>query len=140
LDYNIFMATEYVIDGSRIMSLEAFYDEIGRVLIPGSQWGRNLDAFNDILRGSFGTPDGGFTLKWSHSAVSREKLGYPETVKQLEIRLERCHASNREDVRRMLSDARAGVGATVFDWLVQIIRDHCSGGEQAEAKIRLVLD
>ena len=95
------MATEYVIDGSRITSLETFYDEIGHVLIPGHQWGRNLDAFNDILRGGFGTPDEGFTLKWSHSAVSKEKLGYPETVRQLEIRLARCHPSNREEVRRM---------------------------------------
>jgi hypothetical protein len=39
LDYNVSMATEYVIDGSRITSLEAFYDEISRVLIPGHQWG-----------------------------------------------------------------------------------------------------
>ena len=140
MDYNVSMATEYVIDGSRITSLEAFYDEIGRILISGHQWGRNLDAFNDILRGGFGTPDEGFTLKWSNSAVSREKLGYPETVRQLEIRLGRCHPSNREDVRRMLSDARAGVGATVFDWLVEIIRDHCSGGEQAADNVCLVLD
>jgi RNAse (barnase) inhibitor barstar len=134
------MTTEYVIDGSRITSLETFYDEIGRVLVPGHQWGRNLDAFNDILRGGFGTPDEGFTLKWSRSTVSKEKLGYQETVRQLEIRLGRCHPSNREDVGRDLSDARAGVGATVFDWLVEIILDHGPGGEQAADNVYLVLD
>jgi RNAse (barnase) inhibitor barstar len=134
------MTTEYVIDGARITSLETFYDEISRMLIPGYQWGRNLDAFNDILRGGFGTPGEGFTLKWSHSAVSKETLGYQETARQLEIRLGRCHPSNREDVRRDLSDARAGVGATVFDWLVEIIRDHGPGGEQAADNVRLVLD
>ena len=73
------MATEYVIDGSRITSLETFYDEISRAVIPGSPWGRNLDAFNDILRGGFGTPDAGFKLRWSAAAFSKRALGYDET-------------------------------------------------------------
>ncbi|MBL8537674.1 MAG: barstar family protein [Hyphomonadaceae bacterium] len=42
------MTPEYVIDGSRITSLETFYDEITRVVIPDYPWGRNLDAFNDM--------------------------------------------------------------------------------------------
>lgn len=134
------MVTEYIIDGSQITSLEAFYDEISRVLIPGHQWGRNLDAFNDILRGGFGTPDEGFTLKWSFSAASKEHLGYPETVRQLEIRLECCHPSNRESVARMLTDARLGVGETVFDWLLYIIRKHGPGGEESQDNVRLVLN
>jgi len=133
------MPSEYIIDGSRITSLETFYDEIGRVLIPAAQWGRNLDAFNDILRGGFGTPEDGFGITWSHSALSKERLGYSETVRQLELRLERCHPGNRDDVRQQLSDARAGRGATVFDWLVEIIRDHGPGGDQAEDNVRLVL-
>ena len=45
----------YTIDGERFSTLEEFYEEIGRVLQLGS-WGHNLDAFNDILRGGFGTP------------------------------------------------------------------------------------
>ena len=53
----------YEIDGTRFHTLEEFFDEIGTVLIPGSEWGRNLDAFNDILRGGFGTPEGGFTIR-----------------------------------------------------------------------------
>lgn len=134
------MANEYVLDGSRITSLETFYDEISRVLIPGRQWGRNLDAFADILRGGFGTPDEGFTLRWSHSADAKKALGYPETVRQLEIRLECCHPSNRREVGRMLSDARAGTGQTVFDRLVEIIRYHGPDGEQANDNVRLVLD
>lgn len=135
------MGTEYIIDGSRMTSLEAFFDEITRVLVPDySYWGRNLDAFNDILRGGFGTPDEGFTIKWSHAAVSRETLGYPETVRQLELMLRDCHPSARDDVRRRLSDARAGVGTTVFDWLIEIIRDHCPGGKQESDNVRLVLD
>jgi RNAse (barnase) inhibitor barstar len=132
--------TEYVIDGLRITSLEAFYEEVSRSVIPGYRWGRNLDAFNDILRGGFGTPDEGFTLRWSHSAFSKEQLGYPETVRQLEKRLGRCHPSNRESVQRKLSDARAGVGPTVYDWLIEIIHVHCAGGEESHNNVRLVLD
>src|SRR5262245_39633780 len=56
---------------------------LSQVLIPGAAWGRNLDAFNDILRGGFGTPEGGFVLQWINSALSRERLGYPETVRRL---------------------------------------------------------
>ena len=66
----------YEIDGRRFHTLEEFFDEISTVLIPGSEWGRNLDAFNDILRGGFGTPEGGFTIRWQNHAVSQERLGY----------------------------------------------------------------
>ncbi len=52
------MTAEYVFDGAKITSLEAFYDEVSNVLVPGASWGRNLNAFNDILRGGFGTPGG----------------------------------------------------------------------------------
>lgn len=65
----------YEIDGERFSTLDGFYDEISRVLIPGAWWGRNLDAFNDILRGGFGTPDEGFVLRWRNADLSRERLG-----------------------------------------------------------------
>jgi RNAse (barnase) inhibitor barstar len=41
----------YEIDGTDFTSLEGFYDAISKELIPSAVWGRNLDAFNDILRG-----------------------------------------------------------------------------------------
>lgn len=133
------MATEYVIDGSRITSLETFYDEISRAVIPGFPWGRNLDAFNDILRGGFGTPEDGFKLSWTAVAFSKRALGYDETVRQLEMDLEGCHPTNRKEVRQRLSDARAGTGPTVFDWLIEIIKDHGPGGSQAVDNVHLVL-
>jgi RNAse (barnase) inhibitor barstar len=134
------MATaEYELDGNNFSTLEEFYDEISRVLIPGAHWGRNLDAFNDILRGGFGTPDGGFTLRWLNHHVSRQRLGYPETVRQLEVTLQRCHPANRERVAGELARARAHTGPTVFDWLVEIIRIHGPGGEEAEDGVELVL-
>ena len=65
----------YEIDGSRFSTLEGFYEEFTAQVIPGVNWGKNLDALNDILYGGFGTPEDGFTLRWKDSAVSREKLG-----------------------------------------------------------------
>ena len=68
----------FEIDGRAVTTLEEFFDEISHVLIPGASWGRNLDAFNDILRGGFRTPKGGFTLRWSHHTASRRSLGTPK--------------------------------------------------------------
>ena len=79
----------YEIDGHDFSTLEGFYGVVSRVLIPGAEWGHNLDAFDDILRGGFGTPDGGFILRWKNAHVSRERLGHPETVRQLEGMLAR---------------------------------------------------
>ena len=134
------MTVEFVIDGSRVTSLEAFWDEVSRTLLPSTAWGRNLDAFNDILRGGFGTPQDGFILRWLRSDVSRMRLGYPETARQLELRLARCHPTNRQLVERQLELARRGIGPTVFDWLVEMIRDHGAGGEQAEDNVDLILE
>jgi RNAse (barnase) inhibitor barstar len=130
----------YEIDGRDFCTLEEYYDVISRVLIPGSDWGQNLDAFNDILRGGFGTPEGGFVLLWKNSNVSRERLGYPETVRQLNLRLGRCHPSNRPYVRDDLERAQRNEGPTVFDWLVEIIKVHCEGGPEEEDGVELVLN
>jgi RNAse (barnase) inhibitor barstar len=129
----------YEIDGTRFSTLEEFYDEISRVLIPGAEWGHNLDAFNDILRGGFGTPEGGFVLRWLNSDVSRERLGYIETVRQLERRLQRCHPSNRASVARDLERAMRGEGPTVFDWLIEILHVHtaCGRGEKDGVELSL---
>jgi RNAse (barnase) inhibitor barstar len=121
----------YVIDGARFATLEEFFEEVSRVLIPGAAWGRNLDAFNDILRGGFGTPEGGFVIRWLNSDVSRQWLGYGETVRQLERRPFRDYPE--------LARARRGEGATAFDWVVEIIRVHGVGGEEEEDGVELVL-
>lgn len=44
------------IDGNNFSTLKGFYDEVERKLTKNLDWniGRNLDAFNDVLRGGFG--------------------------------------------------------------------------------------
>ena len=115
--------TVYLIDGINFSNLEEFWDEISNVLIPEAYWGKNLDAFNDILSGGFGTPEEGFVLVWKNSALSKSRLGYWETVRQLEKRLEECHPRAREHVKMELELAKRGDGETVFDWLLSIIQD-----------------
>lgn len=63
------------IDGSAFADLEGFYDEVERALLWGAPWGRNLDAFNDILRGEFGPLPLRFRIIWELSDVSRDRLG-----------------------------------------------------------------
>lgn len=130
----------YEIDGRDFSTLEEYFDVISRVLIPGAWWGYNLNAFNDILRGGFGTPEGGFVLRWKNSDVSRKRLGHPETVRQLEQHLTDCHSSNRQLVSEDLQRAKDGVGPTVFDWLVEIIQVHGTGGAEEADGVELVLE
>jgi len=129
----------YEIDGNRFSTLEEFYGEIDRVMRL-SGWGHNLDAFNDVLRGGFGTPDDGFTIRWKNHQVSRQRLCYAETTRQLKLRLEHCHPANRTLVSREIEAAEAQQGHTVFDWLVQVIRDHGPGGKQDKDRVELLLD
>lgn len=129
----------YEIDGACFTTLEEFYDEVGRVLLHNVSWGRNIDALNDVLRGGFGTPANGFVLCWKSFDISRQRLGYPETVRQLEKRLLTCHSTAREQVLQQLEQAKQGIGPTVCDWLVEIIRSHGPGGEEEEDGVELVL-
>jgi RNAse (barnase) inhibitor barstar len=126
------------IDGLRFTTLEEFFDEVSEIVVPGTDWGRNLDAFNDILRGGFGTPEGGFVLVWQKHEFSRTRLGYTETIRQLGFHLDRCHPTSMPHVRNQLEMASKSQGATVFDWLVEIIAIHGHAGEEADDGVELV--
>ncbi|MFT3913434.1 MAG: barstar family protein [Anaeromyxobacteraceae bacterium] len=65
-----------VLDGSAFDDLQGFAREVSTSLLGGHHpFHGKLDAFNDILRGGFGTPEGGFVLRWKDSARSRAALG-----------------------------------------------------------------
>jgi RNAse (barnase) inhibitor barstar len=132
-------SAELVLDGERITSLDAFYDEISRVLVPGAAWGRNLDALNDILFGGFGTPAWPYVIRWRNSDQSVQHLGYRETVRYVERKLSRCHPSNRAKVLQELELAKREEGPTIFDRLVEVIRSYESNGD-GEPLITLILD
>lgn len=128
----------FVIDGQNFDSLAGFFDEVGTSL-GTSPWGRNLDAFNDILRGGFGTPDGGFVLRWVSSDVSRAVLGYEATTRYYESMLQSCHPANVQRVSHDLETARRGQGQTLFDIVVEIISAHGPSGDEHESGVELEL-
>jgi hypothetical protein len=127
-----------VLDGSTFDDLLGFQRAFSTFLVD-YDWHGNLDAFNDLLRGGFGTPEGGFVLRWLHSARSRKALGYDATVTHLERLLETCHPDNVQRVQSELAAARCNQGPTLFDVVVEIIRDHGPGGDEAEDGVVLEL-
>nr|WP_315476027.1 barstar family protein [uncultured Undibacterium sp.] len=127
------------IDGLQFSTLEGFFQHFSERALDGSTWGHNLDAFNDVLRGGFGTPEDGFVIEWLNHVISKQRLGYPETVRQLELRLGRCHPSNVAHIDEHLAAARREEGSTVFDWLLEIIQTHCPGGTEEEDHVELLL-
>jgi hypothetical protein len=125
------------IDGLAFATLEGFYDHVSARIVPDAFWGHNLAAFNDILRGGFGTPDEGFVLCWMNHDVSRLRLGHDETARHLRRVLEVY--PERTALQAELDAALRAEGATIFDWLVKIIQVHCPGGEEQEDGVELVL-
>lgn len=91
-----------MIDGERFSDFDGFCREFSSFL-DAYVWQGSLDAFNDILRGGFGTPEGGFVLRWEHSEESRIALGYETTALRLESLLRTCHPTNREQIASRLS-------------------------------------
>jgi hypothetical protein len=90
---------QYQIGVSRFNTLEEFFEEVSRILSSGQPWGHNLDGFNDILRKGFGTPSGDFTINWKNHELSKEGVGYNETVRQLEFRFSRLKLHWRRPIR-----------------------------------------
>jgi RNAse (barnase) inhibitor barstar len=111
-------------DGRGSSTLEEFADDFTRHLNLQTNWRGNLDALNDILYGGFDTPDEGFVLLWKNSALSKQRLGYPETIKWLNERTRKCHPSNVAHFRQRLALANKNEGETLFDIVVEIISDH----------------
>jgi len=131
---------EYVVEGTLFNTLEEFAAHFSKRLLLDHEWNGNLDALNDILRGGFGTPDGGFVLVWKDAELSRQRLGHEEAAAVLARRLATCHPTNRLLVSAQLAAARRGLGPTVFDWLLEILHDHGPGGSEPEDGVEVRLE
>ncbi|MGQ4486211.1 barstar family protein [Streptomyces sp. 372A] len=118
------MTVTYVLEGSLITGLDSFWTVVGEAVNgPGGYFGRNLDAFADCLSGGMGAPDDDFVFEWRDHALSASALGHAETARHLERLAARAHESNRSRLREECAQAAAGRGPTLFDRLVEIIRD-----------------
>jgi hypothetical protein len=112
----------YEIKGTQFSTLDGFFEEAWQVLV-GERRQTDftyLDAFHDIMS----WPTSPYVLVWSDSEVSRQCLGHSEIAKKLDEMLQHCHPSNVQDVAQRLERARRAEGPTMFDWLVEIIRDN----------------
>jgi RNAse (barnase) inhibitor barstar len=122
------MTKKITIDGNNFSTLDEFYDEVEAKLTKGLDWkiGRNLDAFNDVLRGGFGVHDYEEKIKitWKNSAKSKIDLGKDETINYLGQIMENCHPSNRSSVKKALEEMKYGNGVILFDTIVGITREH----------------
>jgi len=106
------------IDGANFSDLHGFYDEIERATFRRALRGRTLTALKEALD-EIVSESGPVAVVWVNSKKSREDLGYPETIRQLETELLHCHPSVREQIREDLSFALRGEGKTVFSWLTE---------------------
>jgi RNAse (barnase) inhibitor barstar len=127
------------IDGTEFSTLEEFFAHFQRRALDGTPWGNNLDAFNDVLRGGFGTPEEGFHLRWKNHQLSKQRLGWDETARQLRNRLKTCCAESIPVVREELARALSHQGKTMFEVLVEIISEHGPGGRESEDAVILEL-
>lgn len=119
---------EAIIDGNKFSNLEEFYDEVEAKLTKGLDWkiGRNLDAYNDVLRGGFGVHkyEEKIKITWKNSAKSKTDLGQDATIDYLYEILERCHPTNRSSVKKTIEEMKHGNGELLFDTIVNITRGH----------------
>jgi hypothetical protein len=126
------------IDGNNFSTVEGFWEEFQRNVLGCTEelmMTYGPDSFDDSLRGDFGTPEGGFVLCWKNHEISRQTLGYPETVRHLTLRLRQHHPNPWLEER--LEDAKRGIGPTLFDEIVDIISSH-SGDKENPIDLKLL--
>jgi RNAse (barnase) inhibitor barstar len=119
---------ELYIDGNNFSNLDGFYDEVEKQLTSGLDWkiGRNLDAFNDVLRGGFGKFEYEEPIKliWKNSEKSKKELGYEQMISRLQELLKTCHPSNISIIEKEIQDIKTNHKPSLFDTILDIIRSH----------------
>ena len=98
----------FTIDGRHFSTMAGFYDEAEQVFTCGLNWkiGRNLNAFNDILRGGFGRHEYGepIHIKWIAYQKSVRDLGQ-ETIDTItEIILDTCNFDREQNFTKILHE------------------------------------
>jgi len=126
------------INGNNFDDLNTFFDEVQRKLCPDfKEFGRNLDAFNDVLQGGFGLFEYGEPIKliWNNSDKSKKDLGYEaeaDWLKQIRVR---AHSSNHNSIDERIDRAQNKKGPTMFEQILEII----TASEHAD-RIELILE
>jgi RNAse (barnase) inhibitor barstar len=120
------------LDGNKFDDLSGFYNEVKENFCPDLDgFGRNLDAFDDVLYGGFGVYGYEEKIKviWINSQKSMNDLGYDATMAKLIewSKSEHPHVSNEEYDRHMnekIDELKKYKKPTLYNTIVEIIKRH----------------
>lgn len=117
-----------IIEGKNINNIETFYQEVNRVFMSQVNWkiAQSLDAFNDMLYGSFGEIKGKekIQLIWKDIEENQKSLGFQTTLEFYQNKLKSPQIFNRKFVLSKIDELHHGVGLTFFEIVSEIISDH----------------
>ncbi len=116
------------IEGKNINNIETFYEEVNRVFMLHENWkiAQSLDAFNDMLYGSFGEIKGKekIQLIWKDIEQNQKSLGFQTTLEFYQNKLKSPEIFNQKLVLSKIDELHNGVGLTFFEIILEIITDH----------------
>ena len=116
------------IEGKNINNIETFYEEVNRVFMSQENWkiAQSLDAFNDLLYGSFGEIKGKekIQLIWKDMEQNQKSLGFQTTLEFYQNKLKSPEIFNHKFVLSKIDELHNGVGLTFFEIVLEIIANH----------------
>ena len=117
-----------IIEGKNINNIETFYEEVNRVFMSQENWkiAQSLDAFSDMLYGSFGEIKGKekIQLIWKDIEQNQKSLGFQTTLEFYQNKLKSPEIFNQKLVLSKIDELHNGVGLTFFEIILEIITDH----------------
>ena len=117
-----------IIESKNINNIKTFYEEVNRVFMSQENWkiAQSLDAFNDLLYGSFGEIKGKekIQLIWKDIEQNQKLLGFQTTLEFYQNKLKSPEIFNRKFVQSKIDELHDGVGPTFFEIVLEIISDH----------------
>lgn len=117
-----------IIEGKNINNIETFYEEVNRVFISQENWkiAQSLDAFNDLLYGSFGEIKGKekIQLIWKDMEQNQKSLGFQTTLEFYQNKLKSPEIFNHKFVLSKINELHNDVGFTFFEIVLEIIANH----------------
>ena len=117
-----------ILEGKNINNIETFYEEVNRVFMSQENWkiAQSLDAFNDMLYGSFGEIKGKekIQLIWKDIEQNQKSLGFQTTLEFYQNKLKSPEIFNHKFVLSKINELHNDVGFTFFEIVLEIIANH----------------
>ena len=117
-----------IIEGKNINNIETFYEEVNRVFMSQENWkiAQSLDAFSDMLYGSFGEIKGKekIQLIWKDIEQNQKSLGFQTTLEFYQNKLKSPEIFNHKFVLSKINELYNDVGFTFFEIVLEIIANH----------------